>query len=744
MRMVLLHSDFIEFEAVSKAIKTAPEAAKGKERIEECLVALMAIEKDDIDTQAISQNAVAEIVKHAQMVKARRLVLYPWVHLTQEPSSLDVAQKTLAAVSKEANKLVAEGFEIHEAPFGWYKSFNVKCKGHPLAELSRHIGGARKEEARTGKEKMFAKYCIGQKSPAESDALVVARNTASLVALLAVKSLYPKAFFGLAKSDKDGFSCDVEVGRALTPSDLQAVAREMANAAGSKLPIKLGPIGRQQALDAFKASGQKFYLEAAAEIESEVIMVAQANGHMFLLPGPFAPDTSGCGQFALREVGGAYWRNDSGQKQLQRISGTSYEKREQLDAYLKLMQEAEARDHKKLGRELELYMQSDLVGKGLPIWLPNGETIRQEVENLAIETERKYGYVRVKTPNLAKKELYVMSGHIPYYQESMYPEMKLDDGSYFLKAMNCPHHHLVYRHRPRSYRELPLRIAEYGTCYRNELSGTLSGLLRVRMLSMNDAHMYCSRGQIEQEFESVVKMVVDYYRIFGLKDYHFRLSLHDPANKEKYIDEPENWKFAEGVLRGILQKLHVNFVEAVGEAAFYGPKVDIQYKAVTGREETMSTIQLDFAAKTKFGLSYVDTEGKENREVYVIHRAPLSTHERFIAFLIEHYAGSFPVWLSPVQVAVVPLSVDQNEAAQGLAKRMLDSGIRAKADLRQEKMESKIKDAYAQKVPNIIVLGKQEIDAGTVSVRKRGNVQLRDIQQDKFISGLLEEIKLRK
>jgi len=740
MRLLLMHSDFIEFEPLTKAIKTAGDVKMGKTRIEECLVAFMAIEKDDVDTQAVAKNAVAEIDKTAKLVKANKIVLYPWVHLTQEPSPLDVAQKTLVEIERQARQLV--GYEIYSSPFGWYKSFNVKCKGHPLSELSRKISAAEQKQG-TGKEKIFAKYSVPAKEHMHVPPLAIERNTCSLVVFAAIKNMFPKAAFGIAGSDKEGFSADVDVGKALTPTDLEAISREMAKITSAKLPVSTKIMAKQEAKSLFAASKQKYYIEALNEIESEEVLVTQIGDSFFLMPGPFSQDSSKCGHYTLTTIGGAYWRNDSTKAQLQRISGTSFEKTEELGAYKKMMEDAEARDHKKLGRELELFMQSDLVGKGLPMWLPNGETIRQEVENLAFETERKAGYVRVRTPNLAKKELFMKSGHIPYYQDSMYPEMKLDDGSYFLKAMNCPHHHLIYGHRPRSYRELPLRIAEYGTCYRNELSGTLSGLLRVRMLSMNDAHIYCTREQIEQEVEGVVKMVVEYYRIFGLKDYYFRLSLHSAENKEKYINEPANWEFAESALRNILKKLNVRFVEAKGEAAFYGPKIDIQYKAVTGREETMSTIQLDFAAKTKFGLQYTDKEGKENPEVYVIHRAPLSTHERMIAFLIEHYAGSFPVWLAPTQAMVVPLTAEQNEAASAYAKKLLDAGVRAKQDLRSDKMEAKIKDAYAQKIPNIILIGKQEMESGTVSVRKRGNVQLRDVPQEKFIADLLAEIKNR-
>jgi threonyl-tRNA synthetase len=392
---------------------------------------------------------------------------------------------------------------------------------------------------------------------------------------------------------------------------------------------------------------------------------------------------------------------------------------------------------------MELFAQFDLIGKGLPVWLPKGEVIRQEVETLAMDLESKGGYIRVSTPHLAKKALFEKSGHVPYYQDTMYPSMHADDGEYFLKAMNCPMHHLIFSRRVRSYRELPLRYAEYGTCYRNELSGTLNGLLRVRSLRMNDAHIYCTKEQVEGEIEAVLTLIKNYFDIFNLKDYWFRLSLGDRDNKKKYIDEPENWEHAEAALREVLEKLKLPFVEAKDEAAFYGPKIDVQFKNVFGREETMSTVQLDFAAKSRFSLHYDDIAGKQNLDVFVIHRAPLSTHERFMAFLIEQYRGKFPLWLSPVQVKLVTVTDSNNSFADKVAKHMREQGLRVDVDVRSESMGKKVRQAIVEKVNYICTIGDSEMEKGTLAIRDREGKVEHDVKVDVFIKRLVDEIKKR-
>ena len=450
-------------------------------------------------------------------------------------------------------------------------------------------------------------------------------------------------------------------------------------------------------------------------------------------------NTSEIKQFKLLRIAGAYWKGDSKNKMLTRIYGTAFYSEKELRDYLKQLEEIEKRNHIRIGKDMGIFIISSLVGKGLPIWLPKGNIIKEEIEKLAKEKEDEAGYLRVSTPHLAKKELYEQSGHLPYYEDSMYPSMKMDDGIYYLKAMNCPHHHLVYKHELRSYRNLPLRIAEYGVCYRNELSGTLAGLLRVRMLTMNDAHIYCSKDQIEDEFVNVIKLVQGYYKIFGLKDYWFRLSKWNPENKKKYIDEPENWRYSEDVIRKVLKKLKVKFV-----AAFYGPKVDIQFKAITGREESMSTIQLDFAAKSRFDLRYQDKNGSMNNEVFVIHRAPLSTHERFMAFLIEHYAGNFPLWLAPVQVKIVTVNDSKSKYAKEIVKLLEDNKVRVELDDRSESIGKKVRDAEVEKTALIVTIGDKEVKGKTLAVRdSKGKVKF-GVKPKTFVKEVVDDIETRK
>ena len=419
-----------------------------------------------------------------------------------------------------------------------------------------------------------------------------------------------------------------------------------------------------------------------------------------------------------------------------------FETQKDLDEYLEMMRLAEERDHRKIGAEQELFFFDDRVGKGLTMWLPNGTIIRNEVEKLAIEAEERAGYVRVRTPHLAKEEMYLTSGHLPYYKDSMYPPMVMDDGTYYLKAMNCPHHHTIFNHSPHSYRDLPLRIAEYGECYRNELSGTLAGLLRVRCLAMNDAHMYCRKDQVKAEFKGVMNLVMEYFKIFQLENYWFRLSKWSPAHLDKYVNEPENWEYTEQVIREVLQEMKVKFIEVEDEAAFYGPKVDVQFKSIVGREETMSTIQLDFVAKTRFGLKYTDETGKENNEVFVIHRAPLSTHERFTAFLIEHYGGVWPTWLAPVQVQLVPVSPEKHgEGANALLQELRAAGIRVGIDDANETLGNRVRKAIAQKIPYIVAVGDKEIGGEEWMIRLRGEKEQIKMSKEKFVERVLAEIK---
>lgn len=606
----------------------------------------------------------------------------------------------------------------------------------------------------------------------------IMRHSAAHLMAAAIKSLYPEAKFGVGPVVENGFYYDIELPKNLTPQDLLKIEKRMNDLKQQKIPFEKSEMSLNEAIELFQSAGQKYKVELLNDLKKFGTTKASAQGgstsggkdikemedikdigdgkatiyktgkFVDLCRGPHLATTKEVGAFKVWKLAGAYWRGDEKRGQLQRVYGLAFDTQKELDDYLKMLEEAEKRDHRKIGVEQELFFIDENVGKGLVLWQPNGTIIRDEIEKMALEREEKYGYVRVVTPHMAKEQLYLTSGHLPYYKDSMYPPMVMDDGTYYMKAMNCPHHHTIYGHNLHSYRELPIRVAEYGTCYRNELSGTLAGLLRVRGMAMNDAHIYCRKDQIEEEFKKVIKLTLEHFKVFGLKDFWFRLSCWGPDHLDKYINEPENWNYAEGVLRNVLKKMKVKYVEVADEAAFYGPKVDVQFKSVIGREETMSTIQLDFAAKKRFGLKYIDETGKENNEVFVIHRAPLSTHERFVAFLIEHYAGIWPVWLAPVQVALVPVGKPHVKPAQKLAGLLREAGVRVAVYDQDETVGYKIRRAEKCKVPYMLVLGDKEVgkkkEITNLMVRVRGKKSLLKISAKKFIDKVIEEILKRR
>ncbi len=565
-------------------------------------------------------------------------------------------------------------------------------------------------------------------------------SSAHLLAM-SVLDIWPKTKLTIGPPIENGFYYDFEKEEPFTPEDLKKIEEKMKEYRDKKIPFVRKECSYEESKE--KLKDNKFKLEILEEYKDGQLTFYDNDSFSDLCRGPHVPHTGTIKAFKLTQVSAAYWRGDAKKESLQRIYGISFPDKKQLKEYIQMMEEAEKRNHRKIGDEMELFTHFDLIGKGLPIWLPKGEVIRQEIESLAIDMEKKAGYVRVNTPHLAKKELFIKSGHLPYYEDSMYPSMKIDDGTYYLKAMNCPLHHLIYSKKVRSYRELPLRVAEYGTCYRNELSGTLNGLLRVRSLRMNDAHIYCRKDQIEQEIEGTLNLIKDYFELFGLKDFWFRLSLGDLNNKEKYIDEPENWKISEEVLRNTLKKLNLKFVEVEDEAAFYGPKIDVQFKNVYGREETMSTVQLDFAAKKRFELSYIDEDNNKNGEVFVIHRAPLSTHERFMAFLIEHYAGKFPLWLSPVQVKLLAIADRHIPFCEEIQKKMQENDLRVDIDDKALTMNKKIRNAQLERYNYICVVGDKELENKTVNVRTRDNEVHGEKQVDQLIKELVDEVKKR-
>ncbi|MDP4254948.1 MAG: threonine--tRNA ligase, partial [Bacteroidota bacterium] len=477
--------------------------------------------------------------------------------------------------------------------------------------------------------------------------------------------------------------------------------------------------------------------------DGEITFYTQGN-FTDLCRGPHIPNTGFIKAIKLTNIAGAFWKGDEKNKQLTRIYGVTFPAKKELDEYLAMVEEAKKRDHRKLGKELGIFTFDDEVGPGLALWMPNGAIVIEELEKLAKTTEEKAGYHRVVTPHIAKESLYLTSGHLPYYQDSMFPPMELDGGKYYLKAMNCPHHHKIFAAEPKSYKDLPYRLAEYGTCYRYEQSGELFGLMRVRCLHMNDAHIYCTREQFYDEFKAVNEMYLKYFRIFGVDKYVMRLSLHDPAKLgKKYVDEPALWQETEALVRDVLVRTNTPFVEVQDEAAFYGPKIDVQIWSTIGREFTLATNQVDFAQGRRFKLEFTNKDNHPDTPL-IIHRAPLGTHERFIGFLLEHYAGRFPTWLAPLQVKILPISDKFLEYAQTLLVSLKNADIRAEVDDRNEKIGKKIRDTELARVPYMLVIGEKEMSEGKVAVRRQGKGDLGVKELSAFIEEIKEEIRERK
>jgi len=574
----------------------------------------------------------------------------------------------------------------------------------------------------------------------EESHLYKVRHSAAHVMAQAVVEMFPEAKYTIGPPVENGFYYDFDLPRNLTPEDLEAIEKRMRQIVQGKHEFKKKVLSAEEAKRIFASQPYKLELIEGLEqggfdeygnplAEKPEISIYQHDTFTDLCRGPHVESTKEIRQdaFKLMNIAGAYWRGNEKNKMLQRIYGTAWENAQQLKDYLHQLEEARKRDHRKLGKELEIFVFDDEVGPGLPLWLPNGGVIIEELEKLAKEMEEKAGYVRVRTPNLTKEDLFLKSGHLPYYAESMYPPMELEGVKYYVKPMNCPMHHKIFGSKGRSYRDLPLRLAEYGTCYRYEKSGELFGLMRVRSMQMNDAHLYCSEEQFEQEFMGVVALYHKYFELFGIEKYVMRLSLHSKAGLgKKYVDNERLWLKTEEMVRNAMTKHNVPFVEAEDEAAFYGPKIDVQIWSVIGREFSLATNQVDFAQPARFDLKFTNKDGQDEMPL-CIHRAPLSTHERMVGFLLEHYAGSFPVWLSPEQVRVIPITDGQNEYAEKISKQLREDGIRASADLSAQRMNAKIRSAQLMKVPYMIVVGDNEMKAEQVSLRVRDGSQQNNI-----------------
>ena len=569
-------------------------------------------------------------------------------------------------------------------------------------------------------------------------------STAHLMAE-AVESVFPGVKFWVGPAVDHGFYYDMDLGgRHISDDDLRTLEVKMAELAAKNEVYIRKEVPKQEAIRFFADKGDEYKLDLLENLkDGEITFYTQGN-FTDLCRGPHIPNTSFIKAIRLTNIAGAYWKGDEKNKQLTRVYGVSFPAKKELDDYLLMLEEAKKRDHRKLGKELSIFTMDDDVGPGLTLWMPNGTIIIEELEKLAKETERAAGYQRVVTPHIAKESLYLKSGHLPYYQDSMYPPMELEGVKYYLKAMNCPHHHKIFAAEPRSYREIPLRLAEYGTCYRYEQSGELFGLMRVRCLHMNDAHIYCSKEQFAEEFKAVNEMYLKYFNIFGIDKYEMRFSLHDPAKLgKKYIDEPALWLETEAMVRKVLQDTGTPYVEVADEAAFYGPKIDVQIWSAIGREFTLATNQVDFAQGRRFNLEYTNRENQAEIPL-IIHRAPLGTHERFIGFLLEHYAGKLPVWLSPVQVKILPISDKFLPYAQTVLQSLKKADIRAGIDERNEKIGKKIRDTELLKIPYMLVIGEKEMNEGKISVRRqgKGDAGMQDLEP--FINSIGTEILQRR
>src|SRR5215213_4986573 len=561
----------------------------------------------------------------------------------------------------------------------------------------------------------------------------------------AIESMFPGVKFWVGPPVDNGFYYDVDLGdHSINEEDLRKLEVKMAELAKQNNTYIRKEIPKAEAVQYFSEKGDEYKLDLLQGLEDGEITFYTQGGFTDLCRGPHIPNTGFIKAVKLTNIAGAYWKGDEKNKQLTRIYGVSFPSQKQLDEYLQMLEEAKKRDHRKLGKELGIFTMDDDVGQGLIMWMPNGTVVIEELEKLAKETESDGGYKRVITPHIAKESMYLTSGHLPYYADSMYPPMELEGEKYYLKSMNCPHHHKIYAAEPKSYRDLPYRIAEYGTVYRYEQSGELFGLMRVRCLHMNDAHIYCTKEQFNDEFRAVNEMYQKYFKIFGIEKYVMRLSLHSPEKLGiKYVNEPELWKETEEMVRNVLKESNIPYVEVEDEAAFYGPKIDVQIYSAIGREFTLATNQVDFSQGRSFKLEYTGQDNKPETPL-IIHRAPLGTHERFIGFLLEQYAGKFPLWLAPLQVKVLPISDKFLDYAKTVSQKLKNADIRAEVDDRNEKIGKKIRDTELMKVPYMLIVGEKEMNENKVAVRRQGIGDLGTKTAEDFIAELIEEIKERR
>ncbi|MFK3434114.1 threonine--tRNA ligase [Staphylococcus aureus] len=635
-------------------------------------------------------------------------------------------------------------------PDGNKKAFD---KGTTTEDIAQSISPGLRKKAVAGK---FNGQLVDLTKPLETDgsieivtpgseeALEVLRHSTAHLMAHAIKRLYGNVKFGVGPVIEGGFYYDFDIDQNISSDDFEQIEKTMKQIVNENMKIERKVVSRDEAKELFSNDEYKLELIDAIPEDENVTLYSQGD-FTDLCRGVHVPSTAKIKEFKLLSTAGAYWRGDSNNQMLQRIYGTAFFDKKELKAHLQMLEERKERDHRKIGKELELFTNSQLVGAGLPLWLPNGATIRREIERYIVDKEVSMGYDHVYTPVLANVDLYKTSGHWDHYQEDMFPPMQLDETeSMVLRPMNCPHHMMIYANKPHSYRELPIRLAELGTMHRYEASGAVSGLQRVRGMTLNDSHIFVRPDQIKEEFKRVVNMIIDVYKDFGFEDYSFRLSYRDPEDKEKYFDDDDMWNKAENMLKEAADELGLSYEEAIGEAAFYGPKLDVQVKTAMGKEETLSTAQLDFLLPERFDLTYIGQDGEHHRPV-VIHRGVVSTMERFVAFLTEETKGAFPTWLAPKQVQIIPVNVDLHyDYARQLQDELKSQGVRVSIDDRNEKMGYKIREAQMQKIPYQIVVGDKEVENNQVNVRQYGSQDQETVEKDEFIWNLVDEIRLKK
>ncbi|OMP67481.1 threonine--tRNA ligase [Domibacillus epiphyticus] len=635
-------------------------------------------------------------------------------------------------------------------PDGAVKEFP---KGTTMEEVAQSISPGLKKKAIAGKVSgahIDLRTPIEQDgaieiiTPEHDDALEILRHSTAHLMAQAIKRIYgaDKVKLGVGPVIEGGFYYDIDLDESITPEDLPKIEKEMKKIINENVPVIRKEVSRAEAEQFFKEIDDEYKLELLEAIPAdETVTLYEQGDFTDLCRGVHVPSTGKLKEFKLLNIAGAYWRGNSDNKMLQRIYGTAFFKKEDLDHHLKMLEEAKERDHRKIGKELDLFTNSQKVGQGLPLWLPKGATIRRIIERYIVDKEVSLGYDHVYTPVLGSVELYKTSGHWGHYQEGMFPAMEMDNEDLVLRPMNCPHHMMIYKNDIHSYRELPIRIAELGTMHRYEMSGALAGLQRVRGMTLNDAHIFVRPDQIKEELKRVVELILAVYKDFDLNDYSFRLSYRDPENTEKYYDDDEMWKKAQAMLKEAMDDFGMDYVEAEDEAAFYGPKLDVQVKTALGKEETLSTVQLDFLLPERFDLTYVGEDGKQHRPV-VIHRGVVSTMERFVAFLIEEYKGAFPTWLAPVQVQIIPVSNEVHyDYAKGLKDQLKAAGIRVEMDSREEKLGYKIRESQMKKIPYMLVVGDKELETRSVNVRKYGEQNSETMSFDDFSSHVQQEGK---